>query len=55
VDVPGVPQQVLDLPGFARGDGGVESGPAGRVGEQVTLAAQRVDVLSDLHVAILPG
>ena len=35
--------------------GCVQAGPFGRVGEQVTLAAQRVDVLSDLHAAILPG
>ncbi len=45
----------LTCQGRARGDGCVEPGPAGRVGEQVTLAAQRVDVFSDLHAAILPG
>jgi hypothetical protein len=34
-----MPQEVFDLPGGAGRDGCIEAGPAGRVGEQVTLAA----------------
>ena len=49
VDVTGMPQQVPDLPGRARRHGRVEPGPFGRIGEQVALAAQHVNVLSDLH------
>ena len=49
VDVAGVPQQVLDLPGRTRRDGGVEPGPFGRIGQPFALAAQGVDVLGDLH------
>ena len=47
VDVPGVPEQVLDLPGRARRDRCVQAGPGGRVREQVSLSAQRVDVFGD--------
>jgi len=49
VDVPGVPQQVLDLPGGAGRDGCVQAGPFGGVGERVALMAQRVDVFVDVH------
>ena len=53
VDVPGMPQQVPDLPGRARRHGRVKPGPFGRIGEQVALAAQHVNVLSDLHLGQL--
>ena len=49
VDVAGVPQQVLDLPGRTRRNGGVEPGPFGRIGQPLALTAQGIDVLSDLH------
>ena len=52
VDVPGVPQQVLDQPGRARRYGRVQPGAFGRVREQVAVAAQCVDVFGDLHAAI---
>ena len=55
VDVPGMPEQVLDPPGRAGRDGRVQTGPGGRGREHVTLPAKRVDVLGDLHTAILPG
>ena len=49
MDVAGMPEEVLNLPGRARRDGGVQAGRVGRVGQPGALVTQSGDVRRDLH------